>query len=191
MEQELKVFHPDQVHRIPGILPEVIDVGEKDMRYKSIALAKAHVNAVKLSKENDWPNTLFLEDDSVWANIEKAYPAFEALVKKPYDAIMLGSHNAKYGADFRAESATSGAAYLLHNSHYSIFMDKLQAMIDGFVPGVTQGYDTEGDAVVFGPLQKEYKWYIVVPALMIQLPGISDRAGHHLNFRNVDPKSQA
>jgi hypothetical protein len=185
MEQELKVFHPDQVHRIPGIVPDIMD-----MQHKSIALAKAHVNAVKLAKENNWQNTLFLEDDSVWANIEKAYPAFEALVKKPYDAIMLGSHNAKYGADFRAESATSGAAYLLHNSHYGIFIDKLQAMIDSFIPGVTEGYRTEGDAVVFAPLQKEYKWYIVVPALMIQLPGVSDRVGIHQNFRNSDPKPQ-
>jgi hypothetical protein len=185
IEQELKIFNPEQVHRVPGIVPEIMD-----MPHKSIALAKAHLSAVKLAKEHNWPNTLFLEDDSVWANIDKAYPAFEALVKKSYDAIMLSSHNAKYDAEFRAESATSGAAYLLHNSHYSIFIDKLQAMIDSFVSGVTGWSNSEADAAVFGPLQKEYKWYIVVPALMTQLPGVSDRVGTYQNFTGSDPKPQ-
>lgn len=183
MENELKVFNPEQVHRIPGIVPDIMD-----MAHKNVALAKAHLNGVKLAKQNNWPNTLFLEDDSVWANVDKAYPAFEALIKKPYDAIMLGSHHAKYDSEFRVENATSGASYLLHNSHYDIYIDRLQGMIDSFVSGVTGHEAVQTDTMVFGPLQKEYKWFIVVPSLMIQLPGHSDRENRQVNFTEVETK---
>jgi hypothetical protein len=198
MENELKVFNPEQIHRIPGIVPDSIPTSTAtlpsaalyltDVAHRNVALAKAHLNAVKLAKQHNWDNTLFLEDDSIWANIDKAYPAFEALIKNPYDAIMLGSHHAVYDTEFRIESATSGAAYLLHHSHYDIFIERLQAMIDSFVPGVTTHHALQTDLAVFGPLQKEYKWFAVVPALMIQLPGHSDRENKRVNFTEVETK---
>jgi hypothetical protein len=184
IEQELKVFAPEQIHRIPGIVPDILD-----MAHKNVALATAHLNAVKLARDNQWPNTLFLEDDAVWKNIEKGYPCFEKLVQGSYDAIMLGGHHAEYDDEtFRVKNATSGASYLLHNSHYTVFIDKLQAMIDSFVSGVTNHALVQGDVMVFAPLQKEYKWFIVIPPLMVQLPGKSDREGKYVNFSNVEGK---
>jgi hypothetical protein len=182
MEQELKIFAPEQVHRIPGIVPDILD-----MAHKNVALATAHLNGVKLARDNQWPNALFLEDDSVWANIEAAYPCFEKLVQGSYDAIMLGSHHVEYDKEtFRVNRATSGASYLLHQSHYTVFIDKLQAMIDSFVSGVTPHHLVQGDAAVFGPLQKEYKWFVVVPPLMTQLPGRSDRIQENVNYTHAE-----
>lgn len=182
IEKELAVFDSGHVHRVPGIVPEVLD-----MANRNVALAKAHLNAVKLAIDNKWENTLFLEDDVVWANIEKAYPIFEKLVQQPYDAIMLGGHHSKYDKEtFRVTSATNGSAYLLHKSHYKVYFDKLQAMINSFQPGITKHEDVQVDRVVFGPLQKDYNWFLVVPSLMIQLPGYSDRVGETIDFTSVN-----
>lgn len=184
MEEQLKIFNPEQIHRIPGIVPEILD-----MAHKNVSLAKAHLNAVKLASDNKWENTLFLEDDSIWANLEEAFPVFEKLINQPYDAIMLGAHHADYDKEtFRIKSATSGASYLLHKSHYDAFIEKLESMINSFVPGVTKHEDVQGDTVVFGPLQREYKWYVVSPPLMIQKAGYSDRESKHLNFSSVNIK---
>lgn len=179
MEQELKIFHPEKVHRIPGIVPDILDIP-----HKNVALTQAHLNAVKLAKEKNWPNTLFLEDDSVWVNIEKAYPCFEKLVKEPYDVIMLGSHGPEYDKDtLRVKHATGGASYLVHQSHYDVFIGRLQSMIDSFV----SGQHIEGaNAVVFPPLQQEYKWFVVVPSLMKQLPGMSNREQLHKNYTYLE-----
>ena len=187
MEQELKIFSPDQVHRVPGIVPDILDLA-----HKNIALATAHLNAVKLARDNQWTNTLFLEDDSAWANIDAAYPCFEKLVQGSYDAIMLGSHHAEYDKEtFRVKRATSGAAYLLHHSHYTIYINRLQAMIDSFVSGVTEHYKVQTNSEpVFGSLQKEYNWFIVIPPLMTQLPGISDRMNEYVNYTHAEaPKA--
>ena len=182
IEKELKVFPPDKVHRIPGIVPDVHDVP-----HRNIALAKAHLNAVKLAKENNWPNTLFLEDDSVLVNIEKAYPCFERLVKDPYDVIMLGSHSPDYDKDtLRVKRATGGASYLVHQSHYDIYMERLQSMIDSFVSGQ---HIEGGNAIVFPALQQEYKWFVVVPSLMTQLAGSSNReGGKYINYGRLEPQ---
>ena len=184
IESELSIFNPEQVHRVPGIVPEILDEP-----HKHVALATAHLNAVKLARDKQWENTLFLEDDSIWTNNEDALKCFEKLVKEPYDAIMLGAHDPVYDKEtFRIQSATSGASYLLHKSHYNIFIERLEAMINSFVPGVSNAHDVQTDAIVFKPLQKEYKWFIVAPPLMVQKPGYSDRAGKDMNFTKVETK---
>jgi len=181
MEQELKIFHPEKVHRIPGIVPDILDIP-----HKNVALTQAHLNAVKLAKEKNWPNTLILEDDSVWVNVEKAYPCFEKLVKELYDVIMLGSHGPDYDKDtLRVKRSTGAASYLVHQSHYDIYIERLQSMIDGFVSGVTKDIQP-GNATVFPPLQQEYKWFVVVPSLMTQLPGISNREEKIVNYSRLE-----
>jgi len=184
VEEELKIFNPEQIHRVPGIVPEVLDLANKN-----VALARAHVNAVKLARDNKWENTLFLEDDSVWANLEESFPIFEKLINQPYDAIMLGAHHADYDKEtFRVKKAQNGASYLLHISHYDVFIEKMESMINSFIPGVTKHEDVQGDRVVFGPLQQEYKWYLVSPPMMIQKGGYSDREGQYRNFSTVNVK---
>jgi hypothetical protein len=184
IEEQLQIFNPEQIHRIPGIVPEILDTA-----HKNVALAKAHLNGVKLARDNKWENTLFLEDDSVWANLEAGFPVFEKLINQPYDAIMLGAHDADYDKEtFRVKSATNGASYLLHISHYDVYIEKLESMINSFVPGVTKHEDLQGDGVVFKALQKEYKWYVVSPPLMIQKSGYSNRQNKHINFSSVNIK---
>ena len=181
IENELKIFNPEQIHRVPGIVPEILD-----LKHRNIALAKAHLNAIKLAIDNNWSNVLILEDDSVWANIERAYPVFEKLINQQYNVIMLNAHHTQYNKEtYQIHSGTSGAAYLLHHSYYNIYYDRLKEMIDNFDPN-KEHQTVEVDKAVFGPLQKEHKWLVVVPSLMIQLPGFSDRGDGYTNFTKVD-----
>ena len=184
MEEQLKIFNPEQVHRVPGIVPEISDIYNK-----LISATKAHINAIKLASDNKWENVLVLEDDSVWANLEGGFPVFEKLINQPYDAIMLGAHIADYDKEtFRVKSATSAASYLLHKSHYDIVIERFESMNNSYKPGITKDTDLHGDTVVFGPLQKEYKWYVVSPPLMVQKAGYSDLAGEHKNYSDVNIK---
>jgi hypothetical protein len=64
----------------------------------------------------------------------------------------------------------------------------MKSMINSFIPGVTKHEDVQGDRVVFGPLQQEYKWYLVSPPMMIQKAGYSDREDQYRNFSTVNVK---
>ena len=182
IEKELQIFDKSQIHRIPGIVPEI-----QDTKHKTLALAKAHLNAIKHARDAGWKNTLFVEDDAVWTNIEKAYPIFERLLKQPYDAIMLGGHAPQYNSNtFRVKQATGGTAYFLKNSHFNIIIQKIEEMIFKCNPTTSTGL-VSVDMVVFRELQRDYKWFIVVPGLMKQLAGHSDRTGVYTDYSSLQP----
>ena len=97
---------------------------------------------------------------------------------------MLGSHAPEYDKDtLRVKRATSAASYLVHQSHYDVYIERLKSMIDGFVSGQ---HIEPGNATVFPPLQQEYKWFVVVPSLMTQLAGTSNREDRHKNYTYLE-----
>jgi hypothetical protein len=183
IEKELQIFDKSQIHRVPGIVSEI-----QDNKHRALAITKTHLNAIKLAKNSDWSNVLVTEDDAYWANIERAYPAFEKLIQKTYDVIMLGSQRPKYNKDtFRVEESYGAHAYLVNKTHYDILIKKLEELIGDFNPKTPGFIDAEHDTMVFRPLQREYNWFIVIPSLMNQLPGHSNRLEQYVNYKNVEP----
>jgi hypothetical protein len=56
-------------------------------------------------------------------------------------------------------------------------------MIHSFV----SGQNIEGaNTAVFPALQQEYKWFVVVPSLMTQLAGTSNREQKHVNYSRLE-----
>jgi hypothetical protein len=183
IEKELQIFDKSQIHRIPGIVPEI-----QDTKHKTLALAKAHLNAIKYARDAGWKNTLFVEDDAIWTNIEKSYPIFERLLKQKYDAIMLGGQRPQYDSQtYRVKQSYGGTAYFLINSHFNVVIQKIEEMISKFNPSTSTYLSVEVDNVVFRELQRDYKWFIVVPALMKQLAGHSDRMSSYQDYTHVQP----
>ena len=165
VEEELKIFTPEQVHRIPGV---------EEKEYPYLGCTKGHLDAIQLAIDNGWDNVLILEDDAMWDSIDTAYPAFEKLVKKPYDVIMFGGTASKFDPNsFKVESSKSAASYLVNKSYYTTFLEKINDVIKNFKPGVTSDEDITPDMAVFHPLQASGSWFIVVPSLMIQRKGYS------------------
>jgi glycosyl transferase family 25 len=188
IEKELKIFDSKQVHRISA-------VSEPEHPY--LGCTKSHLQALKMAKDRNWDNVLIMEDDAIWTNIEKGYPIFERLVKEPYDVIMLGGTYGDYDhTTYRVKKALTTSSYLVNKSYYDTIIQKLDEVINGFNPETEKSNKTNGnifrikvsvaiDAAVFCPLQQKHKWFIVVPALVIQRPGYSNIEKETLNYKNV------
>jgi GR25 family glycosyltransferase involved in LPS biosynthesis len=184
IEKELQVFKNAHIQRVPGVVSEF-----KDVKHRTLEITKSHLNALKIARDAKWPNVLILEDDAIWANIERAYPAFQNLVQKPYDVIMLGSQRPKFNKDtFRVEDAYGAHGYLVNSSFYNIFIKKLEELVSNFDPKKPGYIEDEIDTMVFRSLQKEYIWYAVIPSLINQLPGFSSRLAKESDYRHVEPK---
>ena len=184
IEKELEIFDKAKLHRVPGVISEI-----QDTKHRALAITKTHLNAIHLAKQSGWKNVLVTEDDAYWSNIERAYPAFEKLIQKPYDVIMFGSQRPKFNKDtFRVEESYGAHAYLVNQNHYDILIKKLEELIANFNPKTPGFIDAEHDTMVFRPLQKEYNWFIVIPSLMNQRPGFSNRLAKHTNYTGVEPK---
>lgn len=169
MENQLSVFEPDKVIRIPGVLHENGYYG----------CTCGHIAALKMAKKHKWPNVLILEDDAVWANVEKAYPVFQKLIEQPYDVIMLGGTYADYDINtYRVKFAYTTASYVAHESYYDTLIKALEDGINSNSP------DKFAPDVTFSKLQPLDKWLLVRPALMVQRKNHSNIIGNTVNYRN-------
>jgi GR25 family glycosyltransferase involved in LPS biosynthesis len=177
IEEQLKIFNPEQVHRVPGV---------EDKEYPYFGCAKGHLNAIQLAVDNGWDNVLIMEDDAMWDSIDTAYPAFEKLIQHPYDVIMLGGTVSKFDPKtFKVESSKSAASYLINKSYYATVLEKAKDVIKNFKPGVTSDEDITPDMAVFYPLQASGSWFIVVPSLMIQRKGYSSILKKDTNYKEL------
>lgn len=168
LENELSIFDPKKITRIPGVVHE--------NGYYGCTLG--HIAALKMAKEHKWPNVLVLEDDAVWANVDKAYPVFEKLVKEPYDVIMLGGTYADYDKNtYRVTFSYSAASYVVHHSYYDKLIQELEKGIHSKSPD-----DYPAD-VCFSKLQPVDNWFLVRPALMVQGKSHSNIIGGVVNYR--------
>jgi hypothetical protein len=169
MENELSIFDPQKVIRIPGVLHENGYYG----------CTCGHIAALKMAKKHKWPNALILEDDAVWANVEKAYPVFQKLIEEPYDVIMLGGTYADYDKNtYRVKFAYSAASYVVHNSYYDTLIKALEQGLNSNSP------DKFPADVTFSKLQPIDNWFLVIPALMVQGKSHSNIVGDTVNYRN-------
>jgi glycosyl transferase family 25 len=166
--RELTVFNREKVYRLSAVDNAIT---------KQLGCLTSHLNALKLARDNKYPNVLILEDDAMWANIKIAYPIFKMLVEKPYDVIMLGGTFAKYNkTTYRVISSLAASSYLVNSSYYDTIIAKVEEQLK--IPDGKKEIDT-----IYTLLQKEDKWFIVVPALMIQRPSHSNIAGGPVNYK--------
>jgi len=168
IENELSIFEPNKVTRIPGVI-------HKNPYY---GCTSGHIAALKMAREHKWPNVLILEDDAIWANIDKAYPVFEKLINNPYDVIMLGGTYSEYDKNtYRIKLAYTASSYIAHHSYYDTL---IQALENGLRSKSSNHIPPD---VVFSKLQPKGNWFLVRPALMVQGKSHSNIIGGVVNYR--------
>lgn len=170
MLKQLEVFDKSKITRISAINnPEAPVIG----------CATSHLNAIKMAREKKFPNVLILEDDAVWENVKKGYDSFKKLVEQPYDVIMLGGTYKSYNIKTsRISSAQSAASYLINSSYYDKIITRIENTLND--PATDKYVD-----VIYTHMQKQDNWLLVVPALMIQAPSVSNIEKRKVNYTNL------
>jgi hypothetical protein len=170
LQKQLEVFDKNKITRMSAINnPENPIVG----------CATSHLNAIKMARDKKYPNVLILEDDAVWENVKKGYSSFKNLIQKQYDVIMLGGTYKIYNKNtYKLNSAQSAASYLINSSYYDKIINGIQTALDD--PNSDKNVD-----VMYTNMQKQANWYIVIPALMIQVKSISNIQKYEVDYRNL------
>jgi len=170
MLKQLEVFDKNKINRISAI---------NNRENPIVACATSHLNAIKMAREKKFPNVLILEDDAIWENVKKGYASFKKLIGQPYDVIMLGGTYKSYNIKtFKINSAQSAASYLINSSYYDKIITGIENALND--PNTDKNVD-----VMYTDMQKQDKWLIVVPALMIQAPSISNIQKARVNYKNL------
>lgn len=182
MEAELSVFTPEKITRLPGINAEQQGIAP------AVACTKAHIKALKMARNKNYPNVLILEDDASWVNVDTAFPIFKGLLENPYDVIMLGGTHADYDQDtYRIKSAWTTTSYLAHQNYYDKMIDYLEKRISEYDPTVMRTKNQEQEFapnVIMVANQVDDNWFIVVPSLMIQRASFSNIEKKKVNYKD-------
>jgi hypothetical protein len=173
--EQLKIFDSNKIHRMSAVYKE---------DNKPLGCTLSHLNALKIARDNKYPNVLILEDDAIWSDVNLSYPVFKMLVQKPYDVIMLGGSGKKFNPNtYRVEYSLAASSYLVNSSYY----DKMISTIENELN--TKHIDPKEDNynkcidVIYMTLQANDFWYIVYPSLMIQGKSYSNIAGGIVNYK--------
>jgi GR25 family glycosyltransferase involved in LPS biosynthesis len=185
IEKQIAIF--ENKHRIPAT--RVTDYPENTTKFVigTFGCTKSHLDAVRKAKTEGWPNVLILEDDVEWTNIDTAYPVFEKLIQQPYDVIMLGATYLDYDKDtYKLKKGLTSGSYIVNKPYYDTLINKLAEVSEGKTITIdTKIDDVAIDVAVFGSLQRDNNWRVVVPPLMMQRPGFSNIKKHDDNYHEL------
>lgn len=170
ISRQLTIFNKEKIHRLSAV---------DNPTDRVVGCATSHLNALKMARDNKYPNVLILEDDAVWTNVNEAYPVFKMLVEKPYDVIMLGGTYKNYNkTTYRVNAAQAASSYLVNSSYYDKIINRIERDLND--PKADKNVD-----VMYVGLQSQDTWFIVMPALMIQGKSMSNLQGYNTNYSGL------
>lgn len=164
--------------------------------YGHIGCTKSHIACLEMAKKNNWKNVLILEDDFTWNNYDKSINIFKNILQQHpnFDVITLGNTYADFDPiTYKLFSGQTTTAYLVNNHYY----DKLKQNFEEGLIGLeiitrnmvySQRASIEEQNCVdqyWKLLQKIDNWYIVNPALGIQMPSKSTISGITVNYTEL------
>jgi len=172
--EQLKIFDSNKIHRMSAVYKE---------DNKPLGCTLSHLNALKIARDNKYPNVLILEDDAIWSDVNLSYPVFKMLVQKPYDVIMLGGSGKKFDPNtYRVEYSQATSSYLVNSSYYDKMISTIENELNTKrIDPKDEDYNKNID-IIYMTIQKNDQWYIVYPSLMIQGKSYSDIIGGVVDY---------
>jgi len=172
IQRELAVFSPEKVTRLPA----VVDA------HPTTGTAKSHYNALRLARDNNYPNVLIVEDDTFWKNIDEAYPILKKLLSEPYDSILLGGTVTTFDEDtLKLSEGYCLNGYIVNQSFYDKYIELYDKAFSKVNNKNSEGRYIWADGVS-NDAYREGNSYIVSPSLMAQIPSYSDI---DLEYKNI------
>ena len=138
-----------------------------------IGCTKSHIECLILAKKNNWKNVMIIEDDIRLAkNAKEAMATLHALVKQPYDVILLGSVYTKMNREtYRLYQGQSTAGYIVANHYFDILLNNFKEGLYNLLK--TDIYSDFSIDQYWKTLQETDNWYFCYPGLIIQKPSYS------------------
>ena len=131
-------------------------------------VAKSHMGALQLAFEKGFNNVLILEDDVLWRVSPNRTNLFllRDLITKPYDVILFGGTSVVDEPNHRVSFSQTTSSYLVFGEYIPTLLNNFHEGLDFFSH---QNEDVYIIDLWWQKLMKQDLWYILRPALVIQI----------------------
>lgn len=186
--------------RLEHVLEEFKKIGVEGTRYKgnktkngAIGCTLSHIKCLEMAKINNYPQVFICEDDITFLDpslfLKNLNKFKNSVYSKSWDVIIVGGNNAppfkpinNFCIQVNNNQTTTG--YIVNAAYY----DKL---ILNFKTGLQQLLQNPTDKrnyaidIYWKQLQRQDKWYMIIPPTVIQYASYSDIEEHVVDYKDL------
>jgi len=185
--------------RLAGVQIELAKVGLSGLeRFNAIKMANgavgctmSHIKCLQLAKERGWSHVIVVEDDIVFTDAPLFLKQFGTFMEsgREWDVIILGgNNNGRYtkidDCCVQVTSCQTTTGYIV-NGHY------IDTLLKNFTDGLNLLLKYPDKHLFYAIdrywfyLQKQDKWFLIIPQSVVQAPNYSDIEKKNTDYRNA------
>jgi GR25 family glycosyltransferase involved in LPS biosynthesis len=158
----------------------------------AIGCTMSHISCLELAKSRQYPHVFICEDDIMFLNPGILKKSAEEFVKKEnleWDMLLIGGNNVppyqvidKYC--IRISNCQTTTGYVVKQHYYDVLIANFRESVSQLLREPVNKNDYALD-MYWKRLQKEGKWYMLVPLTVVQCDGYSDIEEKAVDYRGL------
>jgi len=186
--------------RLEHVLSEFKKLGITGTRYKgnktkngAVGCTLSHIKCLELAKQNNYPHIFICEDDITFLEPDvflKNLKKFKnSVYYENWDVIIVGGNNAppfqpinNYCIQVYNSQTTTG--YIVNNRYYDTLINNFKTGIKNLISNPDNKREYAID-MYWKQLQRQDKWYMIIPPTVIQYESYSDIEERVVNYKNL------
>ncbi len=181
--------------RLEHVKKELLKIGITGERFPAIQLkdgrlgcSMSHLKCIEMAKKRDWDHVFVCEDDITFTRPKIFLTQLEKFFKSglKWDVVIVAGNNLppyRQHGDFciQVSHCQTTTGYIVRKPYYDV-------LIKNFKEGIEKLIRNQKDHLLYAidrkwmELQRKDKWFLIIPATVIQRPDYSDIEGRHTDY---------
>lgn len=182
--------------RLEHVISQLELIGVSGERFPAIKLkngrcgcSMSHLKCIQLAKERNWEHVFVCEDDITFTKPKLFLKQLDEFLKSKlkWDVIIVAGNNVPPHQQFgdfciKVQHCQTTTGYIVKKAYYDTLMKNFREGINHLMRE-QDGHIKWAIDKNWTKLQKIDKWYMIIPASVIQKPDYSDIEGHVTDYQ--------
>lgn len=187
----------DRLNHVKNELKKLGIEGERfnavKMNNGAIGCTLSHIKCLELAKERNYPQIFICEDDITFLKPKVLLESLHKFEKsengKDWDVIIIGGNNCPPYINIddyaiRVSNCQTTTGYIVNNNYYNTLISNFRESVKNLLKNPENVKEYAID-IYWKKLQFEDKWYMIIPATVIQKEDYSDIEQRQVDYKNL------
>jgi GR25 family glycosyltransferase involved in LPS biosynthesis len=159
----------------------------------AIGCTMSHIKCLEIAKERGWEKVFICEDDITFLSPEGLEANLEKFMNEQkdleWDVLIIGGNNVPpydqiTGYLARVYSCQTTTGYIVRRHYYDTLLQNFRESAANLIREPTKGSQFALD-IYWKRLQKQDKWFMIIPPTVTQYESYSDIEGRNVNYDHL------
>lgn len=156
----------------------------------AIGCTMSHIGCLELAIKYDWDHVLICEDDATIVNPGQLVYQMNQFFKNfgdNWDVVLLGGNNYQpyrklSNECVRVANCQTTTSYLVRRSYFETLLKNFKIGLNNLIN--TKEQEKYAIDQYWKHLQREHRWYLIIPVSVVQRADYSNVSNRHVNYEN-------